>query len=69
MIINNAYELGQIVYHKTDVRQEPYIITGISIAGGDTIVYRCSVDGEEKFFGEFEILGERDEAMALLYKD
>ena len=31
MIIDNTFEIGEIVYLKTDTDQEPHIVTGIQL--------------------------------------
>lgn len=54
MIIDNVFELGQILYLKTDKEQQPAILTGIHILPIG-LVYRISMGLEESIHYECEL--------------
>jgi len=45
MVIDNKYNIGDIVYIRTDVEQKPRIVIEIVITGGD-VLYRVSCCNE-----------------------
>lgn len=59
MKINTTYNLGDILYHKTDPEQLPGIVVGIVINPG-SISYILSFAGEESEHFELELSEEMD---------
>ena len=62
MKIETKYDIGQIVYFRTDSEQAEYLITGMTIRPGNTgsIVYLLSANGIEYSAFDFEISKERN---------
>ena len=60
IVVNNKFNINQIVYLKTDMEQFHRIVTGITIRPNDTLVYAISCGSEESTHYEFEISEERD---------
>jgi len=58
MIINNAFEFGEIVYLKTDKDQYPRIVTGFTV-NPNGILYRLGVMHIESTHYELEITKEK----------
>lgn len=46
MVIDSNYEIGDVVYLKTDVEQMPRIVTGILIRESTTVYYLSCVTSE-----------------------
>ena len=59
MIIDNKFELKEIVYLKTDSQQKERIITGF-IVRSTSIIYELSCADESCSSYDFEISKERD---------
>lgn len=57
--INNVFEIGEIVYVKTDTEQLPWIVTDI-VVSSTSIAYRCSHIMSAMTFDELEISREKD---------
>lgn len=61
MNIKNEFEIGQIVYLKTDNDQLARMITGINIRGGyGHLVYLLSLGTNETYHYGIEISNEKD---------
>lgn len=59
--IYNNFDIGQIVYLKTDTMQLPRIINAIQVAGDITTpMYRCCQETEETWHYEIELSSEKD---------
>lgn len=65
MRIDNRFDLGQIVYAKTDTDQLPRIITAIQLTADGGILYKCSQCNREDYFYEVELMEERDALMVI----
>jgi hypothetical protein len=59
MVIDNKYEIGQVVYCCTDKEQQPRMITGIMVRP-TAILYVVSLNGNESYFYEIEISNVKD---------
>lgn len=59
MVIDNKFDIGQIVYLKTDEDQLPRIITGLTIRGNNVLVYCLSSGTSESWHYDFEISEEK----------
>jgi hypothetical protein len=55
MHINNQFELGEIIYLKTEVEQLPRIIIGIQICADGGLIYKCSQGTEVDWHYEIEM--------------
>lgn len=53
-LITTDYEIGQVVYVKTDDEQQPCIVTGITLRPGH-ITYQVSRSEWSQNFYEFEL--------------
>lgn len=60
MVVDNKFEIGQIVYLKTDPEQLPRIITGIMIAPTAALVYWTSMGMVEGRHYDIEISATKD---------
>lgn len=60
MVIKNEFEIGQIVYLKTDIEQLSRIITGINVNGNNNILYRLVAGINETYHYGIEISSEKD---------
>jgi len=59
MRIDNKFEIGQIVYLKTDTEQRERLVTAIIIRGYGAL-YSLSYETEESTHYDFEISSEKD---------
>lgn len=59
MNINNKFEIGQIVYLKTDDEQFSRIVTGFTVRE-QSLLYGLSQGTNETFHYDFEITTEKD---------
>lgn len=59
-----AYDLGQVVYLKTDVEQKPRIVTGITIRETG-IVYELSSGTDAYNHYGFELSSTKDQVMTI----
>lgn len=60
MVIDNKFELGQIVYVVTDTEQLPRQVTEIQVKPGGTIVYELSCSVNTSVHYDFELSTEVD---------
>lgn len=60
MLIFNKFDIGQIVYLRTDEDQMPRIITEISIRHDNFLVYQLSCGTVNSFHYEMEISEEKN---------
>jgi hypothetical protein len=60
MVINNLFNIEDLVYLKTDPDQKKRIVTAMLIRPGGSYSYELSCGTEAKWFYEFEISAERD---------
>ncbi len=60
MIINNKFQIEDIVYLKTDADQKQRIVTALLVRPGGSYSYELSCGTEAKWFYEFEISAEKD---------
>lgn len=58
------FEIGQIVYLKTDKEQRPKIITGITLRQFNCVLYGLTENSTETWHYYFEIINERDILLA-----
>lgn len=59
IVIDNKYEIGQIVYLKTDREQYPRIVTAIAQRQG-TVLYELSYGTSDAWHYDFEISVDKD---------
>lgn len=55
MIIDNKYELGQMVFLKTDADQLEHMVTGITIRPNGFFIYSLTIDKLETEHFDIEI--------------
>jgi hypothetical protein len=55
MQINNKFQIGAIVYLKTDIEQLPRIIIGILIYPDNGLVYKCGQSTDDDWHYEIEL--------------
>jgi len=60
MIIDNKFDLGSLVYLKTDKEQLPRVVIGILINPSRTILYRLAQSTTDNYHFEQEISKEKD---------
>lgn len=65
MLIDNKYDLRQIVYLVTDYEQLARMIVGIKICADGCILYQCACGVNETWHYEAEMSLERDAVKAL----
>jgi len=66
MILENEYDLGEIVYARTDPEQKEYIVDELSVLPGGTIIYECRHATEPGRFYSIELTREKDACKALV---
>lgn len=59
MILENAFDIGDVIYLKTDVEQEARIVTSI-IVGPAGLIYDVNCGTESSRHFDFEMTKERD---------
>ena len=59
MVIENKFELGQLVYLKTDTDQNPRMIIGISVRQSG-LLYELSFGSQSSWHYQMEISDEKD---------
>lgn len=62
---NVAYEIGQVVYLKTDLTQSPRMCTGYKIGPYDVLYALQSASAGETFHFDIEISPEQDKNMLM----
>lgn len=60
MVIENKYNLKQVVYLITDTEQRPRIVTAILVNAYD-LLYKLAAGTEETYHYDFEISEERNQ--------
>lgn len=60
MIVDNEFEIGQVIYLKTDPDQNPRIVTSFRIYKGGEILYSLNFATSESYHYSFEISTEKD---------
>lgn len=60
MIIDNIYEIGQVVYLKTDTDQIPRIVISISVYKGGELLYKVASGTSTSEHYEFELSKEKE---------
>lgn len=60
MILDNVFELKQLVYLVTDVDQKPRFITGLQVNSPNEIIYRLANGTIETWHFDFEISNEKN---------
>lgn len=55
MHINNKFQIGAIVYLKTDIEQLPRIVIGILISGDGALIYKCCQSTDDNWHYEVEL--------------
>jgi hypothetical protein len=60
MYINNQFELGAIVYLKTDLEQLPRIITGIQVCADGGMLYKLAQGQDVDWHYEVELADHPD---------
>lgn len=60
MVIENEFELKQVVYLKTDKDQSPRIVTGVEVCPEGDILYRLVSGTTGSQHCPFEISAEKD---------
>lgn len=64
MVIDNKYNIGDIVYLTTDIDQHPRLITGINVRPGGFLLYEVQCGERNGTAYEIEISATRDVVMA-----
>lgn len=65
MIINSKYNIGQVVYLRTDTEQKERLVTGIDIRQG-YILYQLTYIDSVSYHYDFEIESERNTLKTLM---
>lgn len=65
MVIDNKFNIGDMVYLVTDADQLPRVITNIEIRPGNCLVYRLCIGASMSNHYEFEISAEKETALHL----
>ena len=65
MLIQNKYEIGAIVFLKTDSEQLERIVTSIQVNPGE-LIYRLNCGAIETWHYEFELCREKDLLKSLM---
>lgn len=66
LTIDNGYDIGEIIYLRTDPDQSPRVITGIKIRANNTVIYMISLGATaETEHYEFEISEEANQSMKI----
>lgn len=60
MVINNEFEIGEIVYLKTCLEQVPRIVSSIEIFKGGELVYKLEHGTSSSYHYEFEMSKEKN---------
>jgi hypothetical protein len=60
MVIDNKYEIADTVYNRTEVDQNEWMVTAITVRPGPQIVYEASCGGTTRDFYEFELSKDKD---------
>ena len=58
-VIDNAFDIGQVVYLRTDPDQSARLVTGLLVQRSQTLYYLSYGETETRHF-DFEISAERD---------
>lgn len=58
--INNQFELGQIVYLKTDPEQLQRMVVGITVNPGNSLFYRVAFEEDASSHYEIELSADKD---------
>jgi hypothetical protein len=59
MVIDNKYDIEQVVYLRMDAQQQQRIVTQISVRKG-SLLYELNTGGGSSWHYEFEITNEKD---------
>lgn len=65
MVIDNKYELGEILFLKTDSEQRKRICTAIVVCPDNSFLYELTCDTQSNRHYDFEISREMDLAMKI----
>lgn len=60
VLIQNAFDIAQSVFLKTDKAQDERIVTGILVRPNQVLMYELSCGGMSSFHYEFELMAEKD---------
>lgn len=60
MVIDNKFDIGQLVYLITDNEQKPRIITGVTIGPNSHVTYRVTNSTDETWHYEMELTDEEN---------
>ncbi len=60
MILNNEFEMGEIVYLKTDTTQQARQIVGINVSIDGGLLYKCVAGLDVDLHFEAELSREKD---------
>lgn len=60
IVINNRFEIGQIVYLTTDKEQLPRLITGIKVCKEGELLYEIMQSTLQSLHYEFELSAEKN---------
>lgn len=64
MVVDNKFDIGQIVFLRTDADQSPFLVTRLTI-NRDGILYYLTSGQIESCHYDFEISDKRDEIFAV----
>lgn len=64
MMIDEKFQLGQVVYVKTDIEQSPGMVTAINIRPGH-VTYLVTTGDSSVCFYDFELSAEKSNALHL----
>jgi hypothetical protein len=62
IVIDNKYDIGDIVYAVTDIEQHPRIVTGI-MKRMTTVLYETSQGVNSAWFNDYELSPNKNELM------
>lgn len=65
IVIENKFNLEQLVYLRTDKDQLPRLVTGINIRQGDRLLYELSSGSTTSWHNDFEISVEKNVEVVL----
>ncbi len=60
IVVNNKFEIGEIVYLVTDQEQRKRVVTGITICPDDSLLYEVITGTSPSKHYDFEISREED---------
>lgn len=66
IVIDNEFEIGELVYLKTDDDQKIRLVTAIKVCPDDSYLYELVCGALQSFHYDFEITREKDVLKAVI---